>query len=224
MKNFKEAFGFNLHNIRCKKKLTIEAFAEMLELSPRQITRIESGGNFPSAETICRICIALKIELKTLFDFEWFDELMYFSNGFYEKPQIKVIKDRQDTIVTSILPIRGQNIKLKENMPASEVMSFLINFSSTQKEKLIIEVFEKKQRTMLLRVTPDGTMEKFLSDEDLKQKRLSNNDYNYILDKIKMFKNDKNKLEYIKTSIDALENKEALEKVKSILKGIELTQ
>lgn len=224
MKNFKESFGLNLHNIRRKKKLTIEALAEMLELSPRQVTRIESGGNFPSAETLCRICVALKIGLKSLFDFEWYDELMYFSNGIFEKPQLKIVTVRQNATVTGILIVNGKSINIKENILNSEVISYIMNLSKSKKIQIIAEFFDKRERTMILKFSKDGTMKKIISNEDIKQKHDSNANYAYILDKIKMFKNDENKIEYFKTSIDALEDKEALEKVKSMLKGIELTQ
>lgn len=225
MKNFKEAFGSKIHNIRKSKKLTIETFAEMVDLSSRQITRIESGDNFPSAETICKICMALKTEPKILFDFDWYDNLMYFSTGAPERPQLKVIVNSKKAIIAGSLSIRGQDLNLKETVPNTEILSFLINFAQEKNIPFVVEFFEKRERTKIMRILPDGQLQKIIDVEDLKidQATGKNKDYEYILEKIKMFESDENKLEYLKASIDALNNKAALAKVKSILKGVELT-
>lgn len=105
MKNFKEAFGSNLRNVRKSKNLTIEKFAEMLDVSPRQVTRIESGKNFPSAETLCKISTVLNVQLKNLFDIEWHDNLMYNASGKYIKPNIQIIVGTNKTLVKSLTPL-----------------------------------------------------------------------------------------------------------------------
>lgn len=219
MQNFKESFGSNIHNLRKSRRLTIEALAEMVDVSSRQITRIESGNNFPSAETICKLCIALKVESRDLFDIEWYDDLMYYSTGNAEKPTIKVVKDGEKATVTLLLSDKP----IKRIMPISQVISFIVNLTKSKKMPLIVEVFEKKCRTRILKIFPNNHIEPILSVEDLEKKKELNKTYEYILNKIKMFKTDSKKLDYVKLSIEALEDKEALEKIKAIQQGIELT-
>lgn len=224
MYNFKESFGLNLHNIRKNNKLTIEAFAEMLDLSARQVTRIESGENFPSAETICRICMVLDINVKTLFDFEWQDNLMYFSSGCMEKPHLKVVIRDKVAIISYLTSMGGRRKKIRETIPRSKILAFLLALSKEQNQKLIADFFEKKQRLKIIKILPNGQIEDIVTTEDIKNHKNSteNKDYDYITEKIKAYKSDQNKVEYIKLAIDALKSKTALRKVKSILKGIEL--
>lgn len=92
--------------------------------------------------------------------------------------------------------------------------------------ELIVEMFEKKQRERIIKITPNGKLETIITQEELRDKINSdrNEDYEYISEKLKEFYNDKNKLSYIKASIDAINDKESLNRLKVIIRGIELTQ
>lgn len=70
MKNLKEEFGNKLKNLRKSKNYTQEVFAEKIDLSQRQLIRIENGRNFPSTDTINKIMQILDIDLGKLFDFK----------------------------------------------------------------------------------------------------------------------------------------------------------
>ena len=59
MATFKQAFGFNLKLIRKNKNITQEQLSEMIELHPRQLSKIETGSHFPSCKTIEKLCQAL---------------------------------------------------------------------------------------------------------------------------------------------------------------------
>lgn len=69
MKNLKEEFGNKLKNLRKNQNYTQEVLAEKIDLSQRQLIRIENGKNFPSVETINRIMNVLDVDLDNLFDF-----------------------------------------------------------------------------------------------------------------------------------------------------------
>ncbi len=85
MDNLKKLFGKNLKKLRQEKKYTQEKLAEKIDISSRALSSIECGKNFVTAETIEKICTALEITPKTLFDFdfqykeksEMKDELLY---------------------------------------------------------------------------------------------------------------------------------------------------
>ena len=89
-RNLRTAFGENLKEIRKLKGLTQEKLAEMLGMSPRQMSRLESGENFPSVETLEKLSLYLEIDLKTLFDFEWDKEYAVLSTGTDERPVVEV--------------------------------------------------------------------------------------------------------------------------------------
>lgn len=69
MKHIKRSLGLKLREIRKSHKYTQETLAEKLDLSTRQLIRIENGQNFPSVETLGKISKFFDIELYKLFDF-----------------------------------------------------------------------------------------------------------------------------------------------------------
>lgn len=70
--DIKKKLGIKIREIRIKHSLTQEALAEKINLSAKSLSQIELGNNFVSAETLDGICSALKINPKTLFDFDEF--------------------------------------------------------------------------------------------------------------------------------------------------------
>lgn len=65
--NVKKEFGEKIKKIRKKLKLTQEQLAEMIDISPRNLSGIEVGANFVKAETLEKILEALNITLEELF-------------------------------------------------------------------------------------------------------------------------------------------------------------
>ena len=70
MANFKEAFGANVKMIRKSKGITQEKLSEMIDIHPRQMSKIENGEHFPSAKSLEKICISLGVSPRVLFDFK----------------------------------------------------------------------------------------------------------------------------------------------------------
>ena len=62
--------GVRIKELRRKRGLTQDKLSEMIDIDPKHLSRIEVGGSYPSLETLERISIALKVELKDLFEFE----------------------------------------------------------------------------------------------------------------------------------------------------------
>ena len=85
MPTFKQAFGFNLKLLRKNKNITQEKLSELIELHPRQLSKIETGSHFPSCKTIEKLCQALDVSPKVLFDFYYDTELyMTGTDGYYK--------------------------------------------------------------------------------------------------------------------------------------------
>ena len=67
MMNLKIILGKNIKFYRYKNRLTQEKLAEILDVSPNYIGRIERGQHNPSLEKITKIAYALNIEVFQLF-------------------------------------------------------------------------------------------------------------------------------------------------------------
>ena len=65
----KKELGNKIKNLRLNQSLTQEGLAEKINISAKSLSQIELGNNFVSAETLEKICEALNITPKTLFDF-----------------------------------------------------------------------------------------------------------------------------------------------------------
>ena len=68
--DFKKSFGFNVRFYRKSKNMTQEQLAELIGLDQRQVTRIENGISFVSANVLERLADVLNIDIKQLFEFE----------------------------------------------------------------------------------------------------------------------------------------------------------
>ena len=68
-KDFYEKFGLNVVYYRKKKKLTQLQLAELADIERSHISAIELGNAGASFEVIAKLCNALDIKPKDLFDF-----------------------------------------------------------------------------------------------------------------------------------------------------------
>ena len=54
---------------RILRKITQEQLAELMDLSPRQLQRIENGESTPSLKTLQKLIVILKIDDKDILDY-----------------------------------------------------------------------------------------------------------------------------------------------------------
>ena len=66
----KELLGKRIKELRTQKRLTQEQLAEMVDMGERNLSKIECGVNFVSAETLEKITNALGVTAKDIFDFD----------------------------------------------------------------------------------------------------------------------------------------------------------
>lgn len=71
--SIKKNLGNRIREIRINRSLTQEALPEKLNLSAKNLSKIELGNNFVSAETLDERCSTLNITPNTLFDFKHSD-------------------------------------------------------------------------------------------------------------------------------------------------------
>ncbi len=71
----KKALGKRIQQIRKSRKITQERLAELINIDPKNVSKIENGNSYPSAETLTAIAIALNINVYELFVFN--DDISY---------------------------------------------------------------------------------------------------------------------------------------------------
>lgn len=74
--SFKKLFGAQVKLLRNFRKLTQEELSEQINIDIRQLARIEAGTSFVTSETIEKLCTALNVTYKELFNFENAEENM----------------------------------------------------------------------------------------------------------------------------------------------------
>lgn len=94
--NIKKAFGEKLKRIRNKRKLTQEQLAEIIEISPKNLSKIEVGASFVSSETLEKILTALNITAEELFANDYIKSTEELINDIYKK--IDSIKKNQQKL------------------------------------------------------------------------------------------------------------------------------
>lgn len=68
--NIKNLLGEKVKRLRKMRGYTQEQFAEMIDITPRNLCRIESGENFVTSETLDKILTSLNIPADILFSYE----------------------------------------------------------------------------------------------------------------------------------------------------------
>ena len=66
----KNLLGEKVKRLRKMRGFTQEQFAEIIDITPRNLCRIESGENFVTAETLDKILAALSVPADILFTYE----------------------------------------------------------------------------------------------------------------------------------------------------------
>ena len=89
----KKLTGLRIKELRKKKGLTQEQLAEMTNIGERNLSKIECGQNFVSAETLLNLSAALDVAPFEVFKFEHYKDA-----AFMEQELICAIKNKQTDI------------------------------------------------------------------------------------------------------------------------------
>lgn len=220
-KNLKTAFGERLKEIRKAKGFTQERLAEVLDISQRQLTRIETGYNFPSVETLERISLYLETDLKDLFDFMWDKEYAVLSTGTNDRPVFEVSVN-EDVINISDRYKKYAKLSSKPdedylNIENSD-KSMLKSAKNINKPITVIYKNPDGELSHIKTYYPDGTIEVAMSKEQVEADKIRKE----IKKNLDELGDDINKLNYIKLASESLDSREKLETLKSLIKGIEI--
>ena len=80
MIDLKKKFGKKLKELRKKANLSQEVFAEKIGISPRNLSKIETGVTFPNVINIQKISQILNCSEVDLFDFGYYEDSEYLRN------------------------------------------------------------------------------------------------------------------------------------------------
>ena len=72
MSEIKKQLGKKIKYYRELSNLTQEELSEMIDMSCRSLSFLECGTNFVTADTLEKVCKALNVTPKQLFDFEYY--------------------------------------------------------------------------------------------------------------------------------------------------------
>ena len=114
--DLKKAFGKKLRTIRKQREITQEELSEALDLSVVQVSRLECGHHFPSAQHIQLIADVLGVEVQSLFDFKKNQESIVKRSN--KEKLISMIKRENSDIVIQI--IFGIYIKVSKILKTSK--------------------------------------------------------------------------------------------------------
>ena len=217
MKTFKEAFGLRLKELRKNRKITQEKLAELLELNQRQVTRIETGDNFPSADTLEKLCIYLDIHPKYLFEFDWQYKVSYQKTGTDNMPVLRLVRKNETVTVKSKSPAVLEEFKDKTQIKVGESERSMIEMSKKMKTPLTVEYFNGKERTHIKVYYPDGKVETLLTNDNAVQDKMAGS----LSEDLKSM--SKEQLEFVSLAMKALHDKKAFNELQTIMKGVELT-
>lgn len=208
MSTFKEAFGFNLKFIRKSKNLTQEKLCELIDLHTRQLSKIETGGHFPSCKTVEKLCTALEVSPRELFDFDFENEECMTGTDCY----FKAVKS-------------GNTIYLQNNTDKN-VKKFSIedlNYTKMAKEcnqQITVQHMENGKTLKVLAYHPSGVIEIL---RDFSDKEYEEN-MKFMLEKSKKVAKDKGYTNFIKTAFLALEDSKSLEQLELMIAGMKLSK
>lgn len=220
-RNLKEGFGVRLKELRKSRGYTQERLAEKLDLTQRQLTRIETGTNFPSVETIEKICLYMETDLMSLFNFSWDKEYAVSSTGTDDRPVFEVcvkddVVDLSKYLKKDKTPVH-YNIKDLINIQNSDD-SMLQSAKNIKKSFTIVYKDEDGDLSHIKTYNPDGSIDTVMSERKVSAQKF----YKELCEDLKKYSEDINRMKFVRLAMEAVKDREKLEELKSLIKGIEL--
>ncbi|MCD7879794.1 MAG: helix-turn-helix domain-containing protein [Candidatus Gastranaerophilales bacterium] len=85
MIGIKELFGKRIKELRKEKNLTQEQLAEMINIDPRNIIKIENAQTFPRIQTLEKIVEVLEVNISDIFRMEHLNNKTFLMNKIINK-------------------------------------------------------------------------------------------------------------------------------------------
>lgn len=215
MTNFKHGLGSNLKLIRKSKEITQEDLAGIIGIHSRQLSKIETGEHFPSCKTLEKICIALDVTPKDLFDFEFLvseNEGVMTGTDNIATFQVRKIGKENDNVY-ELFP----NKTIKEKTCTDETMA---KTAKALNRPVFVEYFDENKSSKIVVFYPDGREKVIVNSVDVEVKQ----NINYMMKEFKKIAKDKASTQFIKLALDALNDDNALKKIDNLIEGMKLAR
>ena len=215
MTNFKHGLGTNLKLIRKAKEITQEDLAGIIGIHSRQLSKIETGEHFPSCKTLEKICIALDVTPKELFDFEFLvseNEGVMTGTDNIAAFQVKRIGKESDNVY-ELFP----NKTIKEKTCTDETMA---KTAKALNKPVFVEYFDENKTSKIVVFYPDGKEKVIVNSVDVEAKQ----SMNYMMKEFKKIAKDKASTQFIKLALEALNDDNALVKIDNLIEGMKLAR
>jgi len=213
MSDIKSELGKKIQFIRKARGITQSELGEKIGITQRQITRIECGISFPSAELLEKLCLAMDIPPKQLFNFTLTENQMQ-STGTYGTCTYNAVKfgdvfklelvDKSET---------SQKILNKNNKELScESSDAKFSQMAKKNNKPISVAYQEEGETFRVTIYfPDGSIKNIKETNQTTE----NTEFQRVLKQLKTISDDREKLQFIELAIQAFSDKKLLKKLKN---------
>ena len=219
MANFKTGLGSNIKLLRKLRNITQEELAEIIGIHSRQLSKIETGDHFPSCKTLEKICIALDVSPKEIFDFEFLvEETQALLTGTGNAPVFRVEKNRAEGM-DNVCFLNTSVNDFDVVMPSSSDESML-NTAKALNKPVFVEYFEDGKSSKIVVFYPDGKEKVIKNSIDVEAKQ----NMIYMMKEFKKISKNKNSVKFIKLALTALNDDESLSQLVNIIEGMKLAR
>lgn len=219
MANFKSGLGNNIKLLRKLRDITQEELAEIIGIHSRQLSKIETGEHFPSCKTLEKICIALDVTPKDIFDFEFLinenESLMTGTDGSVAYRVELADCPSKNNVYNINSNLENQNIQIQSCSDES-----IAKTAKTINKPVFVEYFEEGKSSKIVVFYPDGR-EKIIKnsiDVEAQQNMI------YMMKEFKKISKNENSVKFIKLALTALSDDESLSQLSNIVYGMKLAR
>ena len=213
MTNFKNGLGINLKLIRKARNITQEDLAGIIGIHSRQLSKIETGEHFPSCKTLEKLCMALDVTPKELFDFEFLiNENEGVMTGTDSTPVVQARKSAKDNVYELFFFFFTKEKKCTDGIMAKTAKNL--------NKPVFVEYFDNKKISKIVVFYPDGSEKVVLNSVDVEAKQ----NMNYMLKEYKKICKDKAATDFIRLALTALHSNEDLKKLDNLVQGMKLAR
>ena len=219
MANFKLGLGSNIKLLRKAKNITQEELSEIIGIHSRQLSKIETGEHFPSCKTLEKICIALDVNPKDLFDFEFLIEehegALTGTDGTVAFRVQSFSKDENSNIY-HLYPEKAKENKI----PKSSSDESMSKTAKALNKPVFVEYFDENKVSKIVIFYPDGKEKVIRSSVDVESKQ----NMIYMMTEFKKISKDPASVEFIKNALSSLNDDTALKNLSILIQGMKLAR